>query len=146
MYLPRVLGHVSAGRFYLHQHSYCIEGHLCVPCVQKTQQSPLFGRISSSHFSQLYLIMQTSVGMVSIFLCPHFGQVISHCITTFSSEQIASLVQQESFDSILSVVVSSSFVGTEQFTRTSVPMKIEKYLIGCIRCCFKEMKFSVAVR
>lgn len=54
-----------------------MEGHLCVPYVQKTQQSPSFGCNSALHFSQVYFNKQTSVGISSIFLCPHSGQVIS---------------------------------------------------------------------
>lgn len=115
---------------------YCIEGHLCVPCVQKTQQSPSFGLISSLHFSQLYFIVQTSVGMVSIFLCPHLGQVISDCITILPSAFVESLAPRESFGFSLSEVMVPFFVGVEQLTSKSVPIIIEKYLIVCIIFCF----------
>ena len=116
-------------------YTYCIEGHLCFPCVQKTQQSPSFGLISSPHFSQLYFIVQTSVGMVSIFLCPHFGHVISDCITILLSVFVESLAQQESLGFLLSEVMASFFVGVEQCMRRSVPIMIEKCLIVCILCC-----------
>ena len=118
---------------------YCIEGHLCVPCVQKTQQSPFFGLISSPHFSQLYFIIQTSVGIVSIFLCPHFGHVISDCITILLSAFVESFEQQESFGFLLSVVMVSFFFGVEQLVSTIVPIIIEKCLIVCILFCLTEL-------
>lgn len=112
---------------------------MCVPCVQKTQQSPSFGRISVLHFSQLYFITQTSVGIVSIFLCPHLGQVISDCIAICPSAFVESFVQQVSLGFLLSVVMVSFFVGVEQPTRTIVPIIIEKCFIVVILFCLTEL-------
>jgi hypothetical protein len=77
--------------------------------------------------------------MVSIFLCPHFGQVISDCITIFPSAFVESLVQQESLGFLLSEVMASFFVGVEQLTSKSVPIIIEKCLIVCILFCLTEL-------
>jgi hypothetical protein len=45
--------------------------------VQYTQQSSPSGVRITWQFSHLYFIWQTSVGRVSVFLCPQCGQVIS---------------------------------------------------------------------
>ena len=107
--------------------------------MQNTQQSPFLGRISALHFSQLYFITQTSVGMVSIFLCPHFGQVISDCIAILLSVFVVSFAQQESLGFLLSVVMVSVFVGVEQLARTIVPIIIEKCFIVNILFCLTEL-------
>jgi len=77
--------------------------------------------------------------MVSIFLCPHFGQVISDCIAILLSAFVVSLAQQESLGFLLSEVMASFFVGVEQFTRTSVPIIIEICFIVCILFCRTEL-------
>jgi len=75
-------------------YSSCIEGHLCVPYVQKTQQSPFFGESSVLQFSHVYFIWQTSVGNTSTFVCPHSGQVISD---VFEFIVLLSFTQHSSF-------------------------------------------------
>tara|TARA_B110000285_G_scaffold186208_1_gene211500 strand:+ start:148 stop:411 length:264 start_codon:yes stop_codon:yes gene_type:complete len=44
---------------------------------KKTQQSPSFGVSSVLQFSQVYIIVHTSVVNTSVLLLPHSGQVIS---------------------------------------------------------------------
>lgn len=70
--------------------------------------------------------------MVSIFLCPHFGHVISDCIEMLSAVLVESSEQHVSLGFLLSVVMLSFFVGVEQLKRTSVAIKIEKYLSVCM--------------
>lgn len=77
--------------------------------------------------------------MVSIFLCPHFGHVISDCITILSFAFVESLVQQESLGFLLSEVMVSFFVGVEQLKRISVPIIIEKCFIVSILFCLTGM-------
>ena len=54
---------------------FCLGGHATDPKVQKTQQSPSAGRSVAPQPTQIYKSKQESTGMVSLCLCPQFGQV-----------------------------------------------------------------------